>query len=652
MNKWKESLVAKTDAILEYTIIKERLAALAISEEAKRELLAITPYIDAKICESKLYETSEARKLIESFGTPPIPQMYQLDEIIQLCDMDVSLTVEQLESVSKFLGSIKRMQSYLQRGEMSQINLAYYGRSFVSIDELRDQINEAIYCGKVDDRASTLLRDLRRKKEAVRNRIKERLEQILKGKKAFFTDSYVSVRNGHYVLPVKKEYKSQVPGTVVDVSGTGSTLFIEPSCVNKLEEELMVLSIQEENEIYRILFTLTSMVVEYKEDLKRNQELMIVLDVIFAKAKLSIDMNAIKPYVGYEGNVIIHEGRHPLLEVEKVVPLEFALSKENKGIVITGPNTGGKTVALKTVGLLSLMARSGLHVPAKEGTEFTMHDIVLCDIGDGQSINQNLSTFSSHIKAVIEIVDSITKDSLVLFDELGSGTDPQEGMGIAIAILEKLRSIGCYFVATTHYPEVKEYASKTEGIINASMAFDRETLSPLYQLKMNEAGESCALYIAQRLGLPEDMLQIAKEAAYRGKISSQIVSCKEKKSTRVEQIQKEVKRQEQRKQKKKKTEEFGIGDSVFVFPKKEVGIVFSVANERGEVGVQIKGKKQLISYKRLKVNIKASELYPEDYDFSILFDSVSTRKLRHKMEKRNGEGLEIHYNKDELYYKK
>ncbi|MDO5294951.1 MAG: DNA mismatch repair protein MutS [bacterium] len=651
-------LIEKADQILGFIELKAQLAERAVSQEAKDQLMALTPYIDAAVCKERQQETTQACKLLESFGTPPLPMMENIKKVLEICETGAALTAEQLENVASFLFAVKRMQSYLKRGELSNIGVSYYGRSFMDAGELRDQINEAIINQKVSDQASSELKTIRKQMEKVSNRIKERLEQVLRQKKEYFSDSYVSIRNGHYVLPVKNSYKQQVPGTVIATSSSGNTLFVEPNSVMKLEEDLAVLQISEENEVQKILYTLTSMVAEYSLEITRNMETMTALDVVFAKAKLSIDQKAIEPEVNYDGTIRIVEGRHPLLKAKPVVPLNFMLTKEQKGIVITGPNTGGKTVSLKTVGLLSLMARSGLHVPAAKGTVFTMQDMVVCDIGDGQSISQNLSTFSAHIKTVVAIVDAITKDSLVLLDELGSGTDPKEGMGIAIAILEKLRMIGCYFVATTHYPEVKDYAEQTAGIINASMAFDRETLSPLYQLKLNEAGESCALYIAKRLGFADDMLDIAKQAAYgNGSKSAEAIhfdpmkeSPSERKSA-VDVRKKEIKRQEQRKNKSVKAQSFGIGDSVFVYPKKEIGIVFQTANEHGEIGVQIKKEKRLVTYKRLKLNVKASELYPEGYDFSVVFDSVYDRKVHKKMEKGHGEGLEIRHEKDELQYK-
>jgi DNA mismatch repair ATPase MutS len=374
---------------------------------------------------------------------------------------------------------------------------------------------------------------------------------------------------------------------------------------------------------------------------------METLDFVFAKAKLSIEMKAIPVPITTQRKIIIKQGRHPLLKQDSCVPLDFEIGESIHGVVITGPNTGGKTVALKTVGLLSLMAQSGLHVPVAEGSVFCMHSNILCDIGDGQSITENLSTFSSHITNIISILENVSDESLVLLDELGSGTDPAEGMGIAIAILEELRQKGCLFIATTHYPEIKDFAMNTDRLINARMEFDRESLQPLYKMQIGEAGESCALYIAQRLGFPDHMLKRAHKEAYshRDSASGDIpaMSFSEDSittaTTPVNRIQKEI----PRKTVQSRSEMFNIGDSVMIYPQKSIGIVFARADEKGELGVQIKGKKQLINHKRIKLLTPASELYPENYDFSIIFDSVENRKARHKMDKRYCPDLVIKY---------
>ncbi|NLE25037.1 MAG: DNA mismatch repair protein MutS, partial [Clostridiaceae bacterium] len=371
--------------------------------------------------------------------------------------------------------------------------------------------------------------------------------------------------------------------------------------------------------------------------------------------KLSIAMKAIPLPISAERKLEIKAGRHPLLKADTIIPLDFRIGGEYKGVVITGPNTGGKTVALKTIGLLSLMAQSGLHVPADGGC-FTMHNYVLCDIGDGQSITENLSTFSSHMTNIIKILRLADDQSLVLLDELGSGTDPAEGMGLAIAIIEELVRKNCLFVATTHYPEIKDFAKVTPGLVNARMAFDLQSLLPLYKLEIGEAGESCALYIARRLGLSQKMIERARIAAYGEGFAEKSKKANNSDLNIPLQVTEpivmntetnEFPKKRIQKQKTKKTPDnprsmsFSIGDSVMVYPDKIIGIVYQKANERGDVGVQIRNKKLLINHKRLKLHVPASELYPENYDFSIIFDSVETRKKRHDMERKHDPNIII-----------
>ena len=381
---------------------------------------------------------------------------------------------------------------------------------------------------------------------------------------------------------------------------------------------------------------------------------MELLDFVFAKAKLSIEMDANPAKISSEKEIKIKQGRHPLIEKEAVVPLDFEIGGDTLGIIITGPNTGGKTVAIKTVGLMSVMTQCGLHVPAGEAA-FCLHNIVLCDIGDGQSITENLSTFSSHMTNIIDILHVADSDSLVLLDELGSGTDPTEGMGLATAILEALADKQCLLVATTHYPQIKDLASRTQGFKNARMTFDRENLTPLYKLEIGEAGESCALYIAQRLGLSKKMLMRAHEAAYS--VASKAANAPDIDFDAMDEDADRLndkpakkyyinKKKGEEKSKKEVAGKFTVGDCVMVLPSKETGVVFSAADSRGEVGVQIKNVKHYFNHKRVKLVVAAEELYPQDYDMSIVFDSAQDRKARKIMGKRHDANVKIVTEKD------
>jgi dsDNA-specific endonuclease/ATPase MutS2 len=646
-------MIEKTIKALEFDTILNMLSENAFSDKARQKLLNLKPYLSLTEVNAKMKETTEARKILDSMGTPPLPSMKDMETILELTEKGSMLLPEQLSLTAQFITACVRVKNYLKKSEFLGVDIAYYGASLQDLDPLLKEINLAIRGNRIEDSASSELKEVRRKQEHVNAEIKSKLEGLLRSKKEWFTEGFVSTRNNHLVLPVKKEYKNQVSGSTLDISSTGSTYFIVPNAVLKLEEELSLLKIREENEERIILYTLTALVHDNMMSFQINMEGLETLDFIFAKAKLSIDMKAVPAVMNTDRYINLINGRHPLLKPAECVPLNFTLGNGIQGVIITGPNTGGKTVALKTVGLLSLMAQCGLHIPCESG-ELCLNNLILCDIGDGQSITENLSTFSAHITNIIEILSHTSKESLVLLDELGSGTDPAEGMGIAIAILEELRTKECLFLATTHYPEVKEYADQTDGLLNAKMAFDRESLKPLYRLEIGEAGESCALYIAKRLGLPKRMLDRAYQEAY-------VKTSGEKQQTlpdssfledanddTVSVITEQIKKEKKEKPVNTRSMRFQIGDSVVVYPQKKIGIVYQAANEMGEVGVQLQKHKQLINHKRLQLKASAQDMYPENYDFSIIFDTVENRKARHKMEKRYQPDLEISYDKEDL----
>ncbi|MGC6177403.1 endonuclease MutS2 [Lacrimispora sp. 38-1] len=634
-----------TFQILEFNRILERLEELALTDGAKERIRNLTPELKEAEVRKNLRDTTQARMILDRMGQPPAVAMNGLLAIFKTVTQESFLMPEELEFIGTMLTGVKRYKDFLNRCKYLELSLAYYEENLNPLEDLARELYESIRNKRVDDSASKYLRNVRQDIVRMEEKLRTKAETMLRGNKKYFSDSYITIRNGKVCLPVKKEYKPAVPGSVIDQSSTGSTLFIEPSAIASLNGELENLRIEEENETRRILYTLTALVEEQLPVLTENMQVLEKLDFLFAKAKLSADMNGVEPEIHTERIIRIVDGRHPFMNPDQVVPLNFELGKDGRGIVITGPNTGGKTVSIKTVGLFSIMAQCGLHIPCKEG-QLSLFNQVLCDIGDGQNITENLSTFSSHIVNVLNILEKADRESLVILDELGSGTDPAEGMGIAISILEELRRCGCLFLATTHYPEVKTYAKEAEGITNARMAFDRESLRPLYRLEIGEAGESCALYIAGRLGMPEHMIKRAERYAY-GKQETEPepdrnrVAQKRSNGPRIEKIKKTSDNQIAMQTK------FTIGDSVLVLPDKKVGIVCTTVNDKGVVRVQMPDKKIWINHKRLKLLVAAAELYPEDYDFSILFDTVENRKARHKMEKGYQEGLEIRSAADE-----
>ncbi len=620
------------DKQIEFDKIKEMWRGLAVTDKAKEIIEETGCYLAESELRKQLRDTTNSRILIERSGTPPLQNVAEAKEILTIAGKGECLTPYQLERVEKVLVAVRRLKDYLDRGKTDNNPLAYYEENLVAVETLHEEISRQIRNGAVDDYASKELRQIRSDIVQCEEQMKQKAEQVMRANKECMADNFCTTRSGRICVPVKKEYKFKIPGSVIDRSATGNTFFIEPAGVAKYYEELQLLRINEENEVCRILYTLTAMVAEAVTVMNENIRMMEKLDFIFSKGKLSIDLDAVEPMINTERRIVLTDARHPLMDKKINVPLQFEIGKQARGIIITGPNTGGKTVAIKTVMLCCIMAQCGLHVTCTSA-DICMNSGYLCDIGDGQDIAENLSTFSAHIKNVLEVLGEVNRDSLVIMDELGSGTDPAEGMGIAVAILEELRRSECLFLATTHYPEVKEYAEKTQDIINARMTFDKETLCPTYQMVIGEAGESCAFYIADRLGMPNEMLKTAIRAAYGETAVS---------AYRFQKEDTVIQKQGQHKISKTKKVSSGtdlgtkyrLGDSVMVYPDKKIGIVCVPVNEKGVLRIQLQNKKIWINHKRVKLLVAAAQLYPADYDFSIIFETVENRKLRHDMERK------------------
>ncbi len=617
---------------IEFDKIKEFWATLALTDEAKEKIKDTTWCLSEAELRMLQKETTDARDMIERLGTPPLQNISDIKEVIQIVEKGQCLTPHQLERVEKVLAAIRRLKDYLARGKRYENSLAYYDENLEPLSELTEEICAKIRNGAVDDYASKELSQIRGKIVNCEEQMKQKAEQVMRAHKECMAENFYTTRNGRICLPIKKEYKQKIAGSVIDKSSTGSTLFIEPTSVAKYYDEIQLLRIEEENEEYQILYTLSTMILTEIPVLNQNLNMIERLDFMFSKGKLSIDMDATEPTINTNRKIQMVDARHPLMNKEIAVPLQFQMDEGIRGVIITGPNTGGKTIAIKTVMLNCIMAQCGLHVTCKQA-DICMNNTYLCDIGDGQNLSENLSTFSAHITNVLSVLKEANQDSFVIMDELGSGTDPTEGMGIAIAILEELRKSGAFFLVTTHYPEVKEYAREKEGIINARMLFDKETLCPTYQMEIGEAGESCAFYIADRLGMPNKMLKVAIRAAYgENAVESYVFHNEEK------QMQKKHSAKIAKNQKSKKdtglSEKYKIGDSVMVYPDKKIGIVCEPINEKGTLRVQLPNKKIWINHKRVKLHVAATELYPEDYDFSIVFETVENRKKRHDMDRK------------------
>ncbi len=648
-----------TENTLEFAHIKEMLTGYACTGGARSTIQSLAPFLDEVKVIAAQRETKEAKILMENLGSPPMTALDGIEEMTELAVRGGCLTAEQLEAVGISLNAVKRLKTYLERGKIYDLSLPYYNENLDALESLREEIPRIIRSGRVDDYASKLLRSLRSAIESTENKMRDKADGVMRANKACMSDSFSTMRNGHLCVPVKKEYKFKIPGSVIAGSSSGSTLFIEPAAVAKFSEELQYLKLDEENEERRILYELTGLLAASYDAMMQNIRMIERLDFMFAKAKLAIAMKAVEPRVNTRRQICIAGGRHPLIDQSKCVPLNVRLgnipSKDAsvpvRGLIITGPNTGGKTVAIKTVGLLCYMAQCGLHVPC-ESADLCMNNQILCDIGDNQNMSENLSTFSAHITNVLDILSRANEDSLVLMDELGSGTDPTEGMGIAVAVLEELRKSGALYMVTTHYPEIKTYANETPGVVNARMLFDRESLRPLYQMEMGAAGDSCAFYIAKKLGMPDEMLAAAERVAYGNPQPSgqkpthgSVVTGtnggfagKDTAASRPAKLKKtsspSIKKKPEALAAREKLPQYSIGDSVMVYPEKKVGIVYKPVNDKGDLCVQLQGKKIWMNYKRVRLHVAAAELYPPDYDFSIIFETVRERKIHHDMRRK------------------
>ena len=607
--------------------IIEQLKEQAVSQAARRLLADTEPILNEGLCHARMEETTAARRVIEYTGTPPLAETEGTDTGLAEALQGGMLLPAQLTSIARFCAAVRRLRRYLQNAQVHSAGIASWYTELPDLGSLEDEIERSVREEDVLDDASPALRNLRRQREHTEQGIREKLNQIIFHHKAELADNYITQRGGTFVLPVLKRFQNQFPGRVVDTSGKGSTVFMEPSAVQSMRQALDQLMIDIDTEERRILWELSDRVVSQAEPLREAVRVMTDLDVLFARAKLSLEMDARPAELTAERRICLVNARHPLLDRQACVPLSLELALPDSGIAVTGPNTGGKTVCLKTVGLLTLMAQCGLHIPCAEGTVIGMMDAVFCDIGDSQSISQNLSTFSGHMTNIIRILRHCSRDSLVLLDELGSGTDPAEGSGLAAAILEELLRRGCFFMVTTHDPQIKQWAEQTDQVVPGRMAFDRVSLKPLYHLELGKSGKSCAIEIARRLGMDEGLLSRAKQVAEHGPetIPEPVQHPMHIPSTRLQRLVRKT---------DSSFERFCMGDSVLLLPDKKNAIVYRPADDDGNVIIQLQGQKLTVRHNRLQLLVPASQLYPPDYDFSIIFDTVANRKAAHTMSRK------------------
>ncbi|MDR0357353.1 MAG: endonuclease MutS2, partial [Clostridiales Family XIII bacterium] len=511
--------------VLEYEKILNELASCAFSALAAKEARSLAPSSDAAIVRERLAETTEAVSVIMRKGSLPLGEFGDISLALSYAEKGGSLSPSQLLDTARQLGAVRQVVSFLESDAPDIPILLGMSSAMETNKRLEDRITRAIVSEtEIADAASPELRRIRRSIATQNGNIREKLNRMIASPSCsdMLRDRLVTIRDGRFCLPVRQECRQRFPGIVHDQSKGGATLFIEPQAVVDMNNRLRESELDEEREIERILAELSSDVGESASGLRLNQHMLSRIDLIFAKGALAADMKATEPKINESGFIEIEEGRHPLIDPAVARPISLRLGGDYRTLIITGPNTGGKTVTLKTVGLFILMAETGLHIPAARANLPAVSDIY-ADIGDEQSIEQSLSTFSSHMKNIVEIIAEADQNSIVFLDELGAGTDPTEGAALAIAILETLRARGCPVMATTHYTEIKKYAVAAEGVENASMEFDVETLSPTFKLTLGTPGRSNAFEISRKLGLPQSVTDRAAALLDSGDVAFETV---------------------------------------------------------------------------------------------------------------------------------
>ncbi|KQY82586.1 DNA mismatch repair protein MutS [Paenibacillus sp. Root52] len=687
---------------LNYFEIQKNVAFCARSYLGKRHAHNMKPMNDVHWIQTRLEETAEAALMLRYGASIPIPSLDGMETIMDLLGTGYLFSERDFSHLAQFLRSCAQLMKYMEGKSEIAPTVSRYAASMMLMESLLSEIERSIHNGRIQDLASKELTRIRKKMMVNEERMKRKLDSLLGKHRSIMQENVISQRNGRTVLPIKKEFRKLVKGSVLDESGSGQTVYIEPVELMSLHSELAALQGDESREEMKILGELTTLTESYSREIALNTETVGILDFLLAKAKYAVTMDGRVVQVNAEGRVQIQRAHHPLMG-ESMVPLDFTIGTNYRSLIITGPNTGGKTIALKTLGLLTLMMQSGLLVPVGEGGTMSVYSEIAVDIGDGQSMEQALSTFSAHIRNMIGILEQANSSTLVLIDEMASGTDPGEGVGLSIAMLEELHRRGATVVATTHFGEIKHFAAATPGFENARMEFDTATLQPLYRLRIGEAGQSYAYAIALKLGMAQHIIDRSKSISDQGVQQSNSSTEKwitEPSSTLSGETEEDpliqsdsllelkgdhhiTSQSEQKPHKSSlsqstekhpvsdiakpfvptntpsvaesaltsmKPEEsetavkayvFQKGDRVYIGYLDQTGTVCDVEDARGNIGVMLRGRKIKIHKKRLTLHIAADQLYPDNYDLDIVFESKVNRKKRKLMGRKHVEGLQI-----------
>ncbi|KOR88864.1 endonuclease MutS2 [Paenibacillus solani] len=640
---------------LEYEKIRTELERFAVSYLGIEHIRAMAPLTQLKAIRNKLNETEEAKILLQAGASVPIPSLEGIQMVLDLLGTGYVLTERDFGNMVQYLRSCRQLIQYMNAKGSLAPTISSYASSMHELRPLLSEIERSIHGGRVVDSASKDLAKIRKKIIVTEDRIKRKLDSLMSRYRSIMQENVISKRGGRYVLPIKKEHRRSVIGSILDESASGQTVFIEPADLQGLQMELNLLHADEGREETKVLSDLTALAEQYQSELNINAETVGIYDYVIARGKYAIAIGGRNVKLNQQGFINLKSAVHPLIG-SSMVPLDFTIGEHYKTLIITGPNTGGKTSALKTVGLITVMVQSGLLVPVAEGSHCAIFDEVSVDIGDGQSLEHALSTFSAHIRNIRDILETAGQSTLVLLDEMASGTDPGEGVGLSIAILEELNKRRATVVVTTHFSEIKNFAERTAGFENARMEFDADTLEPLYRLRIGEAGHSYAFVIAAKLGIPEAIIARSREITEAGNVKNDGISMLQPSDAMpwVDDVSSPqslplppVYDQAQREDAEEShigpspSSLYQLGDRVYVPYMKRSGTVYEAMDNMGNIGVMIQKERLKINHKRLKPYIAAKDLYPEDYDLDIVFESKENRKKRKLMNRQHVEGLQI-----------
>lgn len=612
---------------LHYNELKDIVKGYCVSGLGKVLIDKLEPSTNLKHINRMLNETSEGRRLLDASYNIPLEGIFNVSSLIDKMEKGATLEASDLTTMSDFLRGCRKVKQFINDKEGYAPTLSAYGANIEDLSYIEEEINICIRGSIVDSNASKELKKIRRHIDNCEGKIKERLDKFLKsaGNKEYIQEFFVSQRNGRYTIPIKAAYKNNVDGSIIETSSKGNTVFVEPNVISKHTSELSILKVEESMEEYKILATITNMIFDRIREIKINIDVISEYDMIMAKAKYSKNIGGIQPKTNDYGYTKIVKGKYPL--IKNGVPLDFEIGNEYRSIIITGPNAGGKTIVLKTVGLLTLAIQSGIHIASKEGTNIGIFKKIFVDIGDNQSVENSLSTFSSHVKNLAEILKESDKSTLLLFDEIGSGTEPNEGAALAIAVLEEFYHKGCITIASTHYGEIKNFSGEHPHFENAAMEFETDTLEPLYKLNIGRSGDSNALYISKKMGMSDSIIERTKRYIENKNYN---YSCL-KDSKVIKKKDEDIV--------ESNIYDFNIGDKVILLDNNESAIIYKEKDILNNVIVLYNKEFIEVNCRRVKLEIKAEELYPADYDMNQLFVAFKERKLERDIERGSKKAL-------------